>query len=475
MTVSLQRRVLVGGVGLSLSLWLLQDLSHSIVQLGEIGVCGAIAVGGGLWLFKQRAKKTQLKLDAPLSRATVEQAIAEVETIVEQLAIEAEPVAAQLRSQVAQLTALLDREKLNLAVTGGKSVGKTTLVKVLSQSLPQIANGQTQLLETPPLFTGVAAGEDLEATAKAAALAADMVLFVINGDLTNSEFQFLQQLKLEQRVLLVFNKQDQYLPDERAVVLQSLRQIHEVVAAAASPNSIKVRQHTADGVLVRMEQPQPDIQQLKAQLSEITQQTPQLVWASTARAAGLLKIVAKNSLNVVRRDRALPMIEQSQWIAATAAFANPVPVLDILATAAINAQMVMDLATIYQQKFSWEQAQTVALTMGSLMLKLGLVELSTQAISSILKTNAVTFVAGGVVQGLSAAHLTRIAGLSLIEYFQEQEVAIETGNALNLDKLKQTLQNVFQQHQQIGVFQHFVKQGKRLLPSSSVELSASGT
>lgn len=471
MTVSLQRRVLVGGVGLSLSLWLLQ-WHHSIVQLGEIGVCGAIAVGGGLWLFKQRAKKTQLKLDAPLSRATVEQAIAEVETIVEQLAIEAEPVAAQLRSQVAQLTTLLDRQKLNLAVTGGKSVGKTTLVKVLSQSVPQIANGQAQLIDTPPLFTSTIVGEEIEATAKTAALAADMVLFVTNGDLTDSEFQFLQQLKLEQRVLLVFNKQDQYLPDERAVILQSLRQIQEVVACAASPNPIKVRQHTADGaVLVRMEQPQPDIQQLKEQLSEITQQTPQLVWASTARSALLLKIVAKNSLNVVRRDRALPMIEQSQWIAAAAAFANPVPVLDILATAAINAQMVMDLAAIYQQKFSWEQAQTVALTMGSLMLKLGLVELSTQAISSILKTNAVTFVAGGVVQGLSAAHLTQIAGLSLVEYFQEQEVALETGTALNLDKLKQTLQNVFQQHQQIGVLQHFVKQGKRLFPSSSVELS----
>ncbi len=476
MTVSFRRPVLIGGVGLSLSLWLLQDLSHSIVQLGEIGVCGAIAVGGGLWLFKQRAKNTNLKLDAPQNRATVEQAIAQVETIVNQLAIEAEPVAAPLRSQVAQLKVLLDREKLNLAVTGGKSVGKTTLIKVLSQSLPQIANGQTQLIETPPLFTGVAAGEDLEATAKAAALAADMVLFVTNGDLTNSEFQFLQQLKLEQRVLIVFNKQDQYLPDERAVVLQSLRQIHEVVAAAASPNPIKVRQHTADGVLVRMEQPKPDIQQLKEQLSEIiTRQVPQLVWANTARAVGLLKIVAKDSLNGVRRDRALPVIEQSQWIAATAAFANPVPVLDILATAAINAQMVMDLAAIYQQKFSWEQAQTVAGTMGSLMLKLGLVELSTQAIGTILKTNAVTFVAGGVVQGVSAAYLTRIAGLSLIEYFQEQEVAIETGTALNLDKLKQTLQNVFQQHQQIGVLQHFVKQGKeRLLPSVSVELSTSG-
>ncbi len=134
--------------------------------------------------------------------------------------------------------------------------------------------------------------------------------------------------------------------------------------------------------------------------------------------------------------------------------------------------MVMDLGNIYQQKFSLEQAQTVAGTMGSLMLKLGLVELSTKAISTVLKSNAVTFVAGGVVQGVSAAYLTRVAGLSLVEYFQQQEIAIDSGTGLNLENLRQTLQKVFQQNQQIGFLQGFVKQSmKRLLPEAQqVEL-----
>jgi hypothetical protein len=36
---------------------------------------------------------------------------------------------------------------------------------------------------------------------------------------------------------------------------------------------------------------------------------------------------------------------------------------------------------------------------------------------------------------------------------------------LNLDKLRQTLQNVFQQNQQLAFLQGFVKQGvKRLVP-----------
>lgn len=130
--------------------------------------------------------------------------------------------------------------------------------------------------------------------------------------------------------------------------------------------------------------------------------------------------------------------------------------------------MVIDLGGIYQQKFSLEQAQTVAGAMGSLMLKLGLVELSTKAVSTVLKSNAVTFVAGGVVQGVSAAYLTRVAGLSLVEYFEQQEIALNSEGGFNLDKLRQTLQNVFVQNQQIGVLQGFVKQGvKRLLPEAS--------
>jgi hypothetical protein len=130
--------------------------------------------------------------------------------------------------------------------------------------------------------------------------------------------------------------------------------------------------------------------------------------------------------------------------------------------------MVIDLGAMYQQKFSLQQAQTVAGTMGSLMLKLGLVELSTQTIGGILKGNAITFVAGGAVQGVSAAYLTRLAGMCLIEYFQAQEASITAeGHPFNIDQLKETLQRVFQQNQRTVFLQSFVKQAVgRILPES---------
>ncbi|MEH2408207.1 YcjF family protein [Nostoc sp.] len=470
MVVKLQRPILVGGLGLSFSLWMLDSWHDSIVQVGEFGLLSALAVGGGLWLFQQNRPKDSLEqLDGMLvDRATVESAIAKSETVINQLAQEAEnhPALETLREQVAQLLLELDRQKIKVAVTGGKSVGKSTLIQVLKQNVE--TRDFVSLEETAPLFREASHNSDAAVLAEVAK--SDFVLFLTNGDLTDSEFQTLQQLKAaNQPTMLVFNKQDQYLADESASILLSLKQRMQgnVVATAASPIAIKVRKHEADGSVQEwMEQPAPDIQQLTQQLDEVlVQQGQRLVWVTTMRKAGLLKAEAKNWLNGTRRDRATPIIEQYQWIAAAAAFANPVPALDILATAAINAQMVMDLGNIYQQKFSLEQAQTVAGTMGSLMLKLGLVELSTKAISTVLKSNAVTFVAGGVVQGVSAAYLTRVAGLSLVEYFQQQEIAIDSGTSLNLENLRQTLQKVFGQNQQMAFLQGFVKQGmKRLLP-----------
>ncbi|ODG96945.1 hypothetical protein A4S05_15600 [Nostoc sp. KVJ20] len=470
MVVKLQRPILVGGLGLSFSLWMLDSWHDSIVQVSEFGLLSALAVGGGLWLFQQNRPKDSLEQlnGMVVDRATVESAIAKTETVINQLAQESEnhPALQTLREQVAQLLLELDRQKIKVAVTGGKSVGKSTLIKVLKQNLE--TQNLVSLEETAPLFREV--GENSDAAILAEVAKSDFVLFLTNGDLTDSEFQTLQQLKAaNQSTILVFNKQDQYLTDESASIFSQLKQRMQgnVVATAASPIAIKVRKHEADGSVQEwMEQPAADIQQLTQQLGEaLVQQGQRLVWVTTMRKAGLLKAEAKNWLNGTRRDRATPIIEQYQWIAAAAAFANPVPALDILATAAINAQMVMDLGNIYQQKFSLEQAQTVAGAMGSLMLKLGLVELSTKAISTVLKSNAVTFVAGGVVQGVSAAYLTRVAGLSLVEYFQHQEIAIDSGTGLNLENLRQTLQKVFQQNQQIGFLQGFVKQGvKRLLP-----------
>jgi GTPase SAR1 family protein len=449
---------------------MLDSWHDSIVHVGELGILTALAVGGGLWLLRKNQPPLGEQLNDILvdSRAVVK-AIAQTNVIINQIAQESadHPSLAILRENLAKLPLELARKEITVAVTGGKSVGKSTIIKVL-QDTSVSSEMSSHFTETAALFSAL--GENSDVVTLSEIQKSDVVLFLTNGDLTDSEFQVWEQLKTaKQPTLLVFNKQDQYQPSERATVLQSLKQRLgvNVVGTAACPVAVKVRKHQEDGSFQEwIEQPTPDIQQLTQQLGAIIeQQGEQLVCNTTHRQVLLLKIQAKNCLNGLRRDRSIPIIEQYQWIAAAANFANPVPGLDLLATAAINAQMVIDLGNIYQQKISWEQGQQIARTMGSLMLKLGLVELSTKAVTSILKTNVATFVAGGMVEGVSAAYLTRVAGLSLIEYFQEQEIALESGDALNLEKLRQVLPTVFQQNQKMAILEAFVKQGvKRLLP-----------
>ncbi|MBE9220790.1 DUF697 domain-containing protein [Dolichospermum flos-aquae LEGE 04289] len=448
---------------------MLDSWHDSIVQVGELGILTALAVGGGLWLLrKNQPPLGEQPWDILVDPRAVVQAIAQTNVIINQIAQESadHPSLAILRENLAKLPLELARKEITVAVTGGKSVGKSTIIKVLKNTSisPEMS---LHFTETAALFSAL--GENSDVVTLSEIQKSDVVLFLTNGDLTDSEFQVWEQLKTaKQPTLLVFNKQDQYQPSERATVLQSLklRLGVNVVGTAASPVAVKVRKHQEDGSFQEwIEQPTPDIQQLTQQLELIGQQGEQLVCNTTHRQVLLLKSQAKNCLNGLRRDRSVPIIEQYQWIAAAANFANPVPGLDLLATAAINAQMVIDLGNIYQQKISWEQGQQIARTMGSLMWKLGLVELSTKAVTSILKTNVATFVAGGMVEGVSAAYLTRVAGLSLIEYFQEQEIALESGDALNLEKLRQVLPTVFQQNQKMAILEAFVKQGvKRLLP-----------
>ena len=91
MTVKLRRPVLVGGVGLSFALWLWQSVHHSVLQLGEFGVLGAVAVGTGLWFFQQKTSKNIDLSSQPslINREIVEKAIAQTETLINQLETEA--------------------------------------------------------------------------------------------------------------------------------------------------------------------------------------------------------------------------------------------------------------------------------------------------------------------------------------------------------------------------------------------------
>jgi hypothetical protein len=467
MTVEIRKPILVAGVGLAFALWLWDSLHHSLIEIGEWTTLVTIALGGGFWWYKQLQSRQQVleRVLQPVTPEEIEQVLAAANQIVTEIETEVpQQDILALKQTIIQLPNQLKRQELQIAITGSKNAGKTSLKQALEAQTE--ANWQKiEWLETEPLLSDT---ELVEEKAREVALAADLVLFVVAGDLTESQWQILQQLvKSRQRVLLIFNKQDQYSLEERIYIQQQLKQrvveiipSSELIAIAASPNPIKVRKQQENGSTQEWLEQQPaEIIDLVTRLTEIvTEEQEQLIATTTWRQATKLKQQAKEILNQIRRDRALPIIEQYQWIAAATAFANPVMALDLLATAAVNTQMMVDLSGVYQQKFSLDQAQNAAGVLGKLMMQLGLVELSTNAIAGLLKTNAWTYVAGSAVQGVSAAYLTRIAGLSLIEYLQEQDVSIDETQGINWEKLTNKLQQVFQQNQRTAFLQGFVKQ-----------------
>lgn len=481
MAIKLQRPILVGVIGLTFTAWLLDHLTHSLWQSvgSEVGIAsvGAVAIGASLWLRRKPSPLKEVRPEA--STATVNRLLAETQQIIEQLEAVESRSQEVLKAKVAQVAGELSRQAIRIAVIGSSSVGKTSLLRVLEATLPPQRNYSFQ--ELPSLFSP---DTDLVPEQVVTDAAADLVLFMTQADLTAPEHQLLKDLVTRQkRTLVVLNKLDQYLPSQQPVLLKQLRSrsqgllnAADIVAISATPSPMKVRQHQAAGLIQeRMEYPQPQVESLAARLEQVVaQEAEELVLQTTLDQAIALKATAQNALNALHRDRALPIVEQYQWVAAATAFANPLPTLDLLAAAAITVKMVVDLAAIYQQKLSLAQAQAVASTLAGLMVKLGLVEFSTQTLGSLLKSNSVTYVAGGAVQGVSAAYLTRIAGLSLIEHFQTLSLSA-THTPLSLEGLSQILQAVFQQNQRLTFLTSLVSQALARLRSTAIPVLPSQT
>jgi len=120
-------------------------------------------------------------------------------------------------------------------------------------------------------------GEVRGAIALEAAKQADLILFVIAGDMTRLEQEAIADLQKSYKpILLIFNKTDLYPECDRLVIHQALqneemRQLispQEIVLTSVEPKPVKVRIQYSDGRDSQeiWEQPKPDIQDLKERI-----------------------------------------------------------------------------------------------------------------------------------------------------------------------------------------------------------------
>ena len=114
-------------------------------------------------------------------------------------------------------------------------------------------------------------------------------------------------------------------------------------------------------------------------------------------------------------------IDKYGWLSSGILILTPLPVIDMIAAAAVNAQMVIEIANIYGVKITNERAKSLALSVGKILATMGLVKGGVSIISSTLSLSLPTLVVSKVLQGVSVSWLTRIAGASFITYFQQDQ------------------------------------------------------
>jgi uncharacterized protein len=456
--------LLWGGAGLVLAAGYTVTHLPGAELLGWAGMAGAT-----LWSTRKLWRRDAAPIDVrSLSVKTVNSAIAQTRLQLEQWMCEAPGQdASAYVARLIEIEQSLTRQTLELQIIGTRAVGKTALKQRLIQ--------QAESLQQRWNFAGLdeRAAEFIVAQENDFlpdhVSQTDVVLFVVQGDLTQLEWSALQQLHTQQkRVLLLLNKQDQYLPAQAELVLAQLRQrvqgivaAEDVVAIATTPQPIKVRRHQPDGSYHEtLEALAPQMQPLLDRMQTVAdQEVSQLVLQRAYQQTLVLQKTIQTGLNQVRRDRALPILERYQWIAAGVAFANPLPSLDMVATAAITGKMIQELAGIYQIQISLDRATEIAGVFAKNLIQMGLVEASSQVLSLALKGNTITYVAGGMLQGVGAAYFTRMAGLSLVELFEVHR----TNESWQLDStlLNQIVQRIFKASSRMDVVKDLIQQTLR--------------
>jgi uncharacterized protein (DUF697 family) len=133
--------------------------------------------------------------------------------------------------------------------------------------------------------------------------------------------------------------------------------------------------------------------------------------------------------------RAWEIVDKYMWGAGGAAALSPLPFLDLAAGGAISVKMIVDLARVYRQDIDLDAAVRILGQLGKNLVTILGVNLATPAvvaaIASLLKTvPGAGTIAGGMLQGMVQALVTRWIGAVFIAYFRSEMRGDEKGLAM---------------------------------------------
>jgi GTPase len=346
-----------------------------------------------------------------------------------------------LEHSIAGLTAMLeklDQSVIHIAAFGMVGRGKSSLLNALLgrevfrtgaihgiTQTEQIADwdrlstenvaGHVQLIDTPGIDE--VEGEDRAALAQLIAARSDLLIFVVSGDMTQVEHRALSILReVGKPMILVFNKIDQYPETDRQSIYQKIRDDRvktllspdEIVMASASP-LVPVATRQADGRLkVVMEMGTPQVDEVKLKILEILDREGKALVAlnSMLYADEVNGQIVQRKLKI--RDRGADRVIWNGVMTKSLAVAlNPVTLLDVVSSAAVDVAVILTLSKLYgigmTEKGAIGLLKNIAIAMGGITASELLATLGLGTLKSLLGASA------PVTGGLSLAPYLSVA------------------------------------------------------------------
>jgi len=269
-----------------------------------------------------------------------------------------------------QLGALADR-RLRVAVFGRVGVGKSSLLNALLGAphfATDVAHGCTRLQQRvawPVAVPGLGGVElvdtpgidEIAARARQrlaarVAMGADLLLFVLDGDLSSPELEALEpMLQAGKPILLVLNRIDCWPEGERQALVASIRsrlppeaRQLELVTVASAPRRASLK---ADG-RVRSQPAAPQVEPLRRQLLDLLREHgPLLLGLNGLRAADRFSQALHRWRLGQQRDAAQGLIGRFAALKATGVAINPLWPLDLAGGLALDTALVVQLCQLY--------------------------------------------------------------------------------------------------------------------------------
>ena len=341
--------------------------------------------------------------------------------------------------QVESMLDKLEHGHLHIAVFGRVSVGKSSILNALLNqqrfstsplhgetkrpdmaSWPSYESGGVYFIDTPGI--NEIDGKDRERMAHEVATRSDLVLFIADGDLTNTELAALRTLTGYNRpILLVLNKIDRYTRSDRVTLLESLtnrtqglidpKHIVCASAQASEKTVILLNEHNEEVESVR--QVPADVDELKKCLWDILEaEGKTLVALNASLFAGDLSAQVTQRVLTARKKIAEKIVRTYCVSKGIAVAFNPIPIADLFAAAIMDAAMIVHLSKVYGLPLTRKEAQSLIATIAAQMLALMGTVWAVNIISTALKAGSggISTVITAGAQGAVAYYSTYVVG-----------------------------------------------------------------